>query len=249
MRKNVIFSALALAFLLAIPAGLHAQSSDAQLLAQARKALNKSAFKNVQVSVQNGTVVLSGTVSYYSEKVQAEKKVKTADGSAEIENNITVAGPEISDQQLASKLTREIESSRIGYGTTAFNAISVRVHNGVVLLGGSAYDPVDASTAYNIAANTRGVKDVINHITIDPTSPMDDRIRLAEFRAIYGFPELNRYALNPIKPIRIVVQNGHVTLEGVVDSASDKQIAGIRANTVPGVFSVTNDLQVAGQEH
>lgn len=180
--------------------------------------------------------------------MQAEKRVKKADGSAAVQNNIEVAGTNVSDEQLAVKLGREIENSRVGYGTTAFNAISVGVHNGVVVLGGSAYGPVDASTAYNLAANTAGVKEVINHIQVDPTSPLDDRIRRAEYRAIYGFPQLNRYALNPIKPIRIVVQNGHVTLKGVVDSTSDKQVAGIRANSVSGVFSVTNDLQVAGQE-
>lgn len=247
MQKKVVFSSLTLALLLMVPAGLQAQSNDAQLQAQARNALHKSEFKDVQVSAQNGTVVLSGTVKYYSEKVQAEKRVKKADGGAAVENNIEVAGPSVSDEQLAMKLTREIENSRVGYGTTAFNAISVRVHNGVVLLGGSAYGPVDAETAYNLAANTAGVREVINHIQIDPTSPLDDRIRRAEYRAIYGFSQLNRYALNPVKPIRIVVQNGHVTLKGVVDSAADKQVAGIRANSVPGVFSVQNDLQVAGQ--
>ncbi len=247
MQKKRVFSSLTLALLLMVPAGLQAQSNDAQLQAQARNALHKSEFKDVQVSAQNGTVMLSGTVKYYSEKVQAEKRVKKADGGAAVENNIEVAGPSVSDEQLAMKLTREIENSRVGYGTTAFNAISVRVHNGVVLLGGSAYGPVDAETAYNLAANTAGVREVINHIQIDPTSPLDDRIRRAEYRAIYGFSQLNRYALNPVKPIRIVVQNGHVTLKGIVDSAADKQVAGIRANSVPGVFSVQNDLQVAGQ--
>uniref|UniRef100_A0A7V5CSR9 BON domain-containing protein n=1 Tax=Acidobacterium capsulatum TaxID=33075 RepID=A0A7V5CSR9_9BACT len=248
MKLRVAISSLTLASLLLVPAGLQAQSNDAQLQAQAKSALHKSAFKDVQVSAQNGTVVLSGTVKYYAQKVQAEKRVKTADGSATVENNIEVAGPNVPDEQLAEKLGREIANSRVGYGTTAFNAISVGVHNGVVVLEGSAYGPVDAETAYNLAANTAGVKKVINHIQIDPTSPLDDRIRRAEFRAIYGFPQLNRYALNPLKPIRIVVQNGHVTLEGVVDSKSDKQVAGIRANTVPGVFSVKNNLRVAGQE-
>jgi osmotically-inducible protein OsmY len=98
-----------------------------------------------------------------------------------------------------------------------------------------------------VAANTKGVKDVVNDISVDPVSPMDDRIRLATFRAIYSFPTLNKYAINPAKPIRISVQNGNVTLYGVVDSEADKNAAGIRANTVPGVFHVTNNLVVAGQ--
>jgi hypothetical protein len=75
---------------------------------------------------------------------------------------------------------------------------------------------------------------------------MDDRIRLAEARAIYGFPTLNKYAIDPAKPIRITVVNGNVTLTGVVDSQADKDVANIRANSVPGVFKVTNNLEVVG---
>jgi osmotically-inducible protein OsmY len=74
---------------------------------------------------------------------------------------------------------------------------------------------------------------------------MDDRLRQRLFRAIYGYPALQRYALGVQKPIRIIVKNGHVTLEGVVDSAADKNLAGIRANGVSGIFSVDNNLQVS----
>jgi hypothetical protein len=75
---------------------------------------------------------------------------------------------------------------------------------------------------------------------------MDDRSRIQLFRSIYGFPTLNKYAIDPAKPIRISVQNGNVTLYGVVDTQTDKDVAGIRANSVPGIFKVTNDLTVAG---
>jgi len=90
------------------------------------------------------------------------------------------------------------------------------------------------------------VRNVINEVRVDPLSPMDDRSRLQLFRTIYGFPSLNKYALDPAKPIRISVENGNVTLYGVVDSQMDKDVAGIRANSVPGIFKVTNDLQVVG---
>jgi osmotically-inducible protein OsmY len=90
------------------------------------------------------------------------------------------------------------------------------------------------------------VKDVIDSIEVAPTSPMDDRIRLAEARAIYGASQLNKYAIDPAKPIRITVVNGNVTLSGVVDNQGDKDVANIRANGVAGVFKVTNNLQVAG---
>ena len=147
---------------------------------------------------------------------------------------------------MRDKLGKAIQYDRVGYGTTPFNAIGVSVQNGVVTLSGHAYGPVDADSAVAVAANTKGVKDVINEIQVDPVSPMDDRIRFAVFRAVYGFPSLNKYAIDPGKPIRISVQNGNVTLYGEVDSQGDKDTAGIRANGVPGVFHVTNNLQVAG---
>jgi hyperosmotically inducible protein len=80
-----------------------------------------------------------------------------------------------------------------------------------------------------------------------PLSPMDDQIRLATFRAVYSTPGLDRYALNAIPPIHIIVANGKVTLEGVVATEADKNLAGVKANGVSGVFSVTNNLRVEQQ--
>ena len=91
------------------------------------------------------------------------------------------------------------------------------------------------------------MKDVIDNILVDPVSIMDDQTRLAVARAVYGFPSLGKYAMDPARSIRISVQNGHVELSGVVDSQADKDTANIRANGVAGVFSVQNDLQVANQ--
>jgi hyperosmotically inducible protein len=89
-----------------------------------------------------------------------------------------------------------------------------------------------------------GVEKVDNQIEVLPPSPMDDRIRQRLFRAIYQYSPLQKYELGVQKPIRIIVKNGHVTLEGVVDNDGDKNLAGIRANGVSGTFSVTNNLQV-----
>jgi osmotically-inducible protein OsmY len=119
------------------------------------------------------------------------------------------------------------------------------VQNGVVTLGGHAAGPVAAADAVAVVAYTKGVRDVIDNIQIDPVSDFDNQTRVAEFRAIYGYPLLNQYAIDPAKPIRIQVADGHVTLYGTVDNEAQKNAAGIQANTVPGVFSVTNDLQVA----
>jgi len=211
------------------------------------KALNKSQFKNINVSVSNGIAKLTGTVDVFDAKRQADERVHRVKGVKAVDNEIEVAGPTLSDAQLQQKVLTAVQYDRAGWRTQPFNAISVSVENGVVTLGGHAYGPVDADSAVATVANIKGVKDVIDNIQVDPVSPMDDRIRLATYRAVYGFPSLNRYAIDPAKPIRISVQNGHVTLYGMVDSQADKDAAGIRANSVPGVFSVTNDLQVAGQ--
>jgi hyperosmotically inducible protein len=100
------------------------------------------------------------------------------------------------------------------------------------------------SDAENVVKHIEGVERVDNKIEVLPPSPMDDRLRVQLFHAIYGYEPLQKYALGVQKPIRIIVKNGHVTLEGVVDNEADKNAAGIRANGVPGIFSVTNNLQV-----
>lgn len=218
--------------------------------------LKRSQFKDVKASVQTGIVTLTGTVDVYSQKEDLDKRVHRVKNIKGVENEVEVGGPEVSDAQLQNKLISAISYDRVGYSSgslrirdvTPFNAISVSVQNGVVTLGGHAYGPVDADSAVAVASNMKGVKDVVNDIQVDPVSPMDDRIRLAVYRAVYGFPSLNKYAIDPAKPIRISVQNGNVTLYGVVINQGDKDAAGIRANSVPGVFKVTNDLQVAGAE-
>jgi hyperosmotically inducible protein len=226
---------------------LHAQGGDdAQVQADVSKALDKKQFSDVKVAVQNGVVTLTGAVNVYSEKEDADKKAHHRKNVKGVQNMIEVAGPVVEDQQLRNKLAEKLSYDRVGYGTTAFNAFTIGVQNGVVTLGGTAYGPVDKDSALSLVANYPGVKDVVDNIEVAPVSPMDDRIRLTEARAIYGAPQLNKYALDPAKPIRITVVNGNVTLEGVVDNQGDKDVANIRANQVPGVFKVVNNLQVAG---
>lgn len=125
-----------------------------------------------------------------------------------------------------------------------FDFIAFKVDGDNVTLLGQVANPVNKSDAENAVKHIEGVEHVDNQIEVLPPSGMDDRLRLRLFHDIYGYPALQRYALGVQKPIRIIVKNGHVTLEGVVDSEGDKNIAGIRANGVPGTFSVTNNLQV-----
>ncbi len=231
---------------------LHAQEDTTALQSSLTKALSKKELNGIQGTVkssnQGPVAVLTGTVDVFDVKEEAGKRARRVKGIAAVDNEIQVGGEPVPDAQLQQKLIRAIEYDRVGYGTTAFNAISVQVNSGVVTLGGQAYGPVDADSAVAVASNTKGVKDVVNDIQVDPTSPNDDRIRIQAFRTIYGFPSLNKYAIDPGKPIRISVQNGNLTLYGVVDSQADKDTAGIRANSVPGVFKVVNNLQVAGGE-
>jgi len=125
-----------------------------------------------------------------------------------------------------------------------FDNIAYKVDGYNVTLLGQVVRPVSKSDAENAVKNIEGVEKVDNQIEVLPPSQMDDGLRLQLFRAIYGYPALEKYALGLQKPIRIIVKNGHVTLEGVVDSEGDKNLAGIRANGVAGTFSVTNNLRV-----
>jgi hyperosmotically inducible protein len=125
-----------------------------------------------------------------------------------------------------------------------FDYIAFKVDGYTVTLFGQVVRPSLKSDAENVVKRIEGVEKVTNQIEVLPPSPMDDRLRLELYRAIYGFPALEKYALGVQKPIRIIVKMGHVTLEGVVDNQADKDLAGLRANTVPGIFSVTNNLQV-----
>ncbi len=125
-----------------------------------------------------------------------------------------------------------------------FDYIAFKVEGSTVALLGQVVRPVLKSDAENSIKRIEGVERIDNQIEILPPSPMDDRLRIRLFRAIYQYPALQKYELGVQKPIRIIVKNGRVTLEGVVDSEADKNLAGIRANGVSGTFSVTNNLQV-----
>lgn len=221
--------------------------SDAQLTAAVQKQIRGKNFRDVTVMVNDGTVTLSGQVDLYGFKVQAVKKAKKVRGVRDVRDNIAVGGPVIPDNLLQHKLMSRIEVDRVGYGQV-FNAIGASVQNGVVTLEGHALGPIAEQSAVALTEYTPGVKGVINQIRVDPISPMDDGIRIRTFRAIYGYPPLQKYAMIPSRPIRISVENGTVTLYGVVDNEMDKQLAYTRAMQVPNVFHVTNDLIVANNQ-
>jgi osmotically-inducible protein OsmY len=221
-------------------------ADDNSATSEAQAKLAKEQFKNVKVSVQDGVATLSGNVDLYEYKVDADKRIHKVKGVSAVRNDIEVAGANVSDAELQAKLREKLTYDRVGYGNV-FDSISLSVQNGVVTLGGHSRTDVDKDSALALVSTYPGVKEVNNEIQVDPVSIMDDQTRMAVARAVYGYPSLQRYAIDPAKSIRISVQNGHVELYGVVDSQSDKETAFIRANGVPGVFSVKNYLQVANQ--
>ena len=131
-----------------------------------------------------------------------------------------------------------------------FDNLAYKVDGYKVTLMGQVTRPTLKSSAENVVKDIEGVEQVINNIEVLPLSPNDDRIRLAAYRTIYGHPALNRYSLQAVPPIHIIVKNGNITLEGVVANEGDKNIAGIQANGVQGAFGVTNNLRLdnAGED-
>jgi hyperosmotically inducible protein len=125
-----------------------------------------------------------------------------------------------------------------------FDTLSFRIEGRTVILDGQVVNPVVRSDAGNSIKHIEGVEKVVNNIEVLPPSPMDDRIRRAVYRSIYSFGPLFKYGGMAVPPIHIIVKGGRVTLDGVVDSETDKNLAGMRANQVPGTFQITNNLRV-----
>jgi hyperosmotically inducible protein len=162
-----------------------------------------------------------------------------AAGAAMAANTNPAGGPV--DSVIAQKVAHEI---RMYPRYTMWDNISVRVHDGDVELQGQVSLPFKKADLGRIAQRVSGVRSITNQIEVLPNSFFDDRIRLAVARAIYRDPVLSRYAIQAVPPIHIIVENGHVTLEGVVNSPMEKNVAGIRASQGLSFGQVTNNLQV-----
>jgi hyperosmotically inducible periplasmic protein len=152
-------------------------------------------------------------------------------------------------QQTVQRIQKEVrhEILMLPY-FDVFDNIAFKVEGYNVTLTGQVIRPTLKTDAERVVKAIEGVEKVDNQIEVLPVSPNDDRLRLRLFRAIYGYAALQRYALPVIKPIRIIVKNGNVTLEGAVDSEADKNLVNIRARGVSGSFSVTNNLIVSSSK-
>jgi hyperosmotically inducible protein len=163
---------------------------------------------------------------------------------------VTAAQAESQDRgsaSIESRVTKEVRHELVMLPFySVFDNLQYRVQGGKVTLLGQVVRPDLKDDAGNAVRHVEGVESVDNQIEVLPTSPMDDQIRRAEFRAIYSFASLQRYGIQNVPPIHIIVNNGHVTLEGAVATEADKDAANVVANQVPNVFSVTNNLRVDG---
>jgi hyperosmotically inducible periplasmic protein len=208
--------------------------------------LDKPHFNNVKVTVQEGIATLTGTVDLYQYKADGERRALKARGVESTLNLIEVTSNGVTDRDLQSQLVDRLAYDRVGFGNM-FNAIGVNVDRGVVTVDGHARTYVDRASALALVGTTPGVLDVVDSIEVDPVAPMDDEIRIRVARAVYGDSALRKYMIDPAKPIRISVQRGNVSLYGTVNNRMDAQIALVRANSVPGIFSVNSYLQVPGE--
>lgn len=257
--KRFLAPALVTALLAVSAAALPQGGNDAQTQQAAQQELGKKKeFQNVKVAVSDGVATLTGSVEKYSDKVRAEKKAQHVKGVSDTVNKLEVSSS-VSDDELYNTLADKLRYDRVDQGLimgvgrnvtagNTFNNFTLDVKNGIVTLGGTARTDTDKASALAIVENTPGVKDVIDNVEVSPASILDDQLRVRVARAIYGDPVLSKYAMDPQQPIRIIVENGKVTLAGQVLNDGDKNIAGIRANGVSGVFAVTNNLAVANQK-
>ena len=248
-KKGLLRTAGALLAVGLLSATLVAQTADATRhdnqiqTTVTQKLAAKKQFRDVQSNVEDGIVTLTGTVDLYQRKLDVAKLARKTASVQGVRNLITVAGPNVPDEQLEQKLAEKLTYVRSGYDIT-FDYFALGVKDGVVTVAGQDRTGVGRDEALADIYNQPGVKDVVGDISVAPTSPFDEDLRLRTARAIYRDPVLSKYAIDPARPIRIIVENGHVTLYGAVDSTMDKTVAGMRAGQIFGAFSVENKLVV-----
>ncbi len=185
---------------------------------------------------------LSGLASAQSaQPPQSKQSVQTPPSGSQGEQ----PADEALSPQSQDKLVREIRHELIMlpyYGV--FDNLAFRLQGRTVILEGQVANSILKPDAANVVKRVEGVEKVINNIEVLPPSPMDQRIREQVYRAIYNYGPLFKYANLSIPPIHIIVKNGNVTLEGVVNNETDKGLCTMRVKQVPSVFNVTNNLRV-----
>ena len=221
---------------------------DSDIQNHINKDLKSDKYNNVQATVQDGVVTLSGTVDKYADREKIERKAASIHHVKGVRDNIDVAGKKVGDEQLRKDLADKLRYDQYNYGYNIFNNINLGVEDGYVTLTGQVRTDSDRDNAESIVAHTAGVRGVHDELQVEQNGAMDDELRYRVARAIYGYPALQPYAMDPQAPIRIVVENGNVTLYGYVNSDVDKNVAGMQARQVFGVKNVDNKLMTPSDE-
>lgn len=203
-------------------------------------------YRDAVVNLNGAAGEVRNVISVNLDYAEAREKLNRLDPSAEsratpLSSRNTAAEASKPSKNLEDRVRTEL-SKLPYYGVFDYLAFQIDDHR--VRLTGEASWPALKTDAERAARSVEGVEGVVNDIKVLPVSPNDDRIRLATYWAVYGNAALAPYRLNPQPPIRIIVENGSVTLKGVVRSEMDRRVAHVQANSVPGAFSVTNHLQL-----
>jgi osmotically-inducible protein OsmY len=230
--------------LLGIPGAASGQShtpmNDRELQARIAHELAEEGIQGVTVAVANGVVTLSGTVPSLWAKQEAIDEARELDDVSSVVSKLSVARPE-SDEAIANEVAEKIRRY-VFY--SVYDDVTARVQNGVVTLEGKVTSPHKAHEIARLVSRIPGVQDVRNNIMTLPVSMFDDELRWQIASRIYNDPIFLNAAIQLNPPIHVVVENGRVTLTGVVNSEVEKRKAEAIARSTFGVFSVDNKLEV-----
>ena len=252
MKRHSRATALLLAavwlFSAGLPSGVAQQArprlSDAMITTMVEhRLMDKMVLRedNIEVRVRDGAVTLTGTVRSLAEWKRAEKEALDADDVSNVSNDLRIATEDRTDQQIAADLGGEIRRY-VFYDI--FDWIEGSVEGNVVTLRGSVREPWRKADYERLAEGVAGVTGVKNDLEVLPLSTFDDQLRIGIARRLYGDPRFIRYANRSLPPIHLVVKNGRVTLEGVVATPLERQLAESIVRTGSLTFEVVNRLRV-----
>jgi len=196
--------------------------------------------RQVRTFVAGSLMVMLGAPLLQAAQSSNQPQQTQSSSSSQAQEANEALSPEVED-----RLIKEVRHKLVMLPYySVFDNLAFRINGRTVTLEGQVVNPVVKSDAQNAVKHIEGVDKVVNNIEVLPPSPMDDRIRRQVYRSIYSYGPLFKYGHMAVPPIHIIVKNGRITLDGVVDSEADKNLAGMRANQVPGTFQVTNNLRV-----
>jgi hyperosmotically inducible periplasmic protein len=245
MRCNILLLFAAMISLVSIPAfGQKHALSTAQITAEIQDKLYHAHVPQhgqVQVAFDNGVATLTGTVDSVGVKMDAERAARKVEDVTQIADNITVNTEDVTDRQIVEEARKEIVTY---YAYSIFDWITLEASGHTLTVNGEVSQPFKKEDIGNFLAHIKGVANLQNNLEVLPTSQFDDSLRIAIARAIYNDPYFIHYATQALPPIHIIVQNGNVTLEGVVANEVDRAKAESDARFAGTFFNLTNNLRV-----